>query len=136
MRYIYQQDTGIILYVVTQNKDVAQKLCAFNEWQKIGPLTGLTIPSRTDVLMNQAPIPPNFDEIQWTVVQSEWTLKRLTTLVESRHKDVNFDTTDDGVITWLRLGMTPTAALEMATKKLLGPNDAVQSDELYAIVYE
>jgi hypothetical protein len=50
MRFIiHQQQTGIVLHVVTQNNDVARELCALNAWQKIGPLQGLTEPSRNAV---------------------------------------------------------------------------------------
>lgn len=119
MRYIYQQQTGIVLYVVTQNKDVANKLCSLNEWQKIGPLQGLTNPSRRDVLLAVERLPISNGEIEWIKNDpSEWTLELLTKLVESRYENVNFDKTDDGVITWLRRGMTPLAALTIANEVL------------------
>ena len=134
MRYIYQQQTGIVLYVVTQNKDVAHQLCALNEWQKIGPLRGLTNPSRELVLDGLEPAPSKDDEVQWIHGPSKWTLELLTTLVESRYKEANFDKTDDGVITWLRLGTTPKAALEKAAQMLVGPTEALQSDDEGAIL--
>ena len=113
MRYIYQQRAGIILYVVSQNKKVGDELCALNEWQKIGPLEGLTDPSRKQVVRGQAPLPPQ-DHVPWLLNQSEWSLRRLTILVESRHTDVHYDKTEDGVIVWLQSGMTPKAALDLA----------------------
>ena len=134
MRYIYQQQTGIILYVVTQNKDVAHQLCALNEWQKIGPLQGLTKPSREAVLEGLEPVPSYYDQIQWINGQTEWTLELLTTLVESRHKATNFDKTDNGVITWLRRGMTPKAALGEATQLLVGPTESLQMDDVGVIL--
>jgi hypothetical protein len=113
MRYIYQQRAGIILYVVSQNKKVAHELCALYGWQKIGPLEGLTNPSRHAVVKGLAQIPPTDDDVPW-INQSEWTLQRLTILVESRHKIGDFEKTEDGVIVWLNEGMTPKAALDHA----------------------
>lgn len=70
---------------------------------------------------------------RWIHDHSQWTLELLTTLVESRHKDTTFDKTDTGVIQWLRLGMTPKAALEKA-RQVAGPTEALQIDVEGAIL--
>ena len=113
MRYIYQQRAGIILYVVSQNKKVADELCALNAWQKIGPLKGLTDPSRDQVVSGQAALPPE-NLVPWQQCLSQWTLKGLTLVVESRHEGVKYEKTKEGVLTWLRSGMAPKAALDYA----------------------
>ena len=113
MRYICQQNTGIVLYVVTQSEEVASALCGLNAWQKIGPLEGMTNPTREDVMNGVAPLPRN---ILWLPEISAWTLERLTILIESRYKGVHFEKTEEGVISWLSTGMTPRAALVQANR--------------------
>jgi hypothetical protein len=102
---------------VFQNKKVAHELCDLNEWQKIGPLEGLTNPSRDAVVNGLVQLPPTDDDVQW-INQSEWTLQHLTILAESHHKigDCDLKKTEDGVIVWLNEGMTPTAALDYADR--------------------
>jgi hypothetical protein len=71
MCYIYQQRAGIILYVVSQNKNVAHELCALNGWHNIGPLEGLPNPSRHAVVKGLAQLPPTDDDVPWINNQSD-----------------------------------------------------------------
>ena len=59
MRYICQQNTGIILYVVTQSEEVASALCGLNGWLKIGPMEWMTNPTRANVMNGVSPLPEN-----------------------------------------------------------------------------
>ena len=126
MRYICQQNTGIILYVVTQSEEVASSLCGLNAWQKIGPMDGMTNPTREDVMKGVSRLPQN---IKWLPEKSAWTLERLTLLIESRYKGVNFEKTEDGVISWLLTGMTPRAALVQANRVQCSSVSAMDEDE-------
>lgn len=119
MRFIYTSEQRINLYVVTQNQEVADELCRLNEWQKIGPMKGLTSPSRTEVLSGKETLPFNDDEIPWDATALEWTTEMLTKLIRSRFKpeDYIFETTDDEkTIKWVHQGMTPLAALKLASE--------------------
>lgn len=116
MRFIYTAKQRINLYVVTQNEEVADKLCRLNEWQKIGPMDGLTSPSRKDVASNIETLPSADEKIPWNAEALEWTAEQLTKLIKSRDelKEYGFEMSDDGKIEWLHDGMTPLAALKRA----------------------
>lgn len=116
MRFIYEQRQGIHLIVVlTQNQGVADELCRLNEWQKIAPLDGLTNPTRQQVRGMEATMPSDDEAIPWNPKALEWSLENLTKFIDTRFKGHDFkkageDDEKKGIITWLELGMTPTAA--------------------------
>ena len=123
MRFIYEKSQGIQLYVVTQNQFVADELCRLNKWQKIAPLTGLTNPTTQQVRDSEATMPADDEAIPWNPKALEWSLKNLTKFVDTRFKDHGFekgggDDEKEGIITWLKLGMTPTAAEQRAYQLL------------------
>lgn len=115
MRFIYTSKQRINLYVVTQNEEVAERLCRLNEWQKIGPMDGLTSPSRTDVISNIEALPSMEQKIPWDEKALEWTAEQLTKLIKSRDKlkDYEFEMEND-TIKFVKDGMTPLAALKRA----------------------
>lgn len=119
MRFIYEQRQGIHLIVVTQNPGVADELCRLNKWQKIAPLDGLTNPTRQQVRDMEATMPTDDEAIPWNPKALEWSLENLTKFIDSRFKGHGFksggeDDEKKGIITWLELGMTPTAAEQKA----------------------
>jgi len=107
MRYIYNR-WGIIVYVVTRNKEVADALCALNDYQKIGPLEGLTQPPRSVArCMGSA----NYGSapIQW--IDMNWKREEIRELLEKTFPD--FDDSSEG---WFVEGMTPIHALQVQRK--------------------
>jgi hypothetical protein len=117
MRYIYQRQAGIVLYVVTQNIDVANELCKLNAWEKIGPLNGLTNPSR-DTLLRTYSAEQKQESLMrptpWVADAATWTRHRLTVLIDLRFPGITFDKDAQGLIAWVVDGMTPTRALDWA----------------------
>jgi hypothetical protein len=124
MRFIYEQRQGIHLIVVTHNQGVADELCRLNKWQKIAPLDGLTSPTRQQVRDMEATMPTDDEAIPWNPKALEWSLENLTKFINTRFKGHGFEKSgeeDDerkGIITWLELGMTPTAAEQKAYQLL------------------
>lgn len=118
MRFIYDQHQGIHLMVVTQNPQVADRLSKLNSWQKIAPLEGLTKPTRREVRNKEAPVPGLEEDINWDPANVAWSLINLTKFIDTRFQDHGFEKNQDGVITWLRQGMTPTEAEQQAEELL------------------
>lgn len=119
MRFIYDKRQGIHLIVVTQNQDVADDLCRLNKWQKIAPLNGLTNPTRLQVQGKKAEIPGKDKDISWDPKAVEWSLEDLTKFIDNQFRGHGFekggaDSEKKDIITWLELGMTPTAAEQLA----------------------
>lgn len=109
MRCIYQKHHGIHLILVTQDKEVANHLCVLNSWQKIGPMNGLTTPTRHAV-RNKDEQMPTEDGLLWNENKLEWSLENLTKYIDSHFPKHQFPKNNEGVIKWIRKGMTPTEA--------------------------
>lgn len=99
-------------FVVTQDIGVADELCKLNQWEKISPLNGLTSPSFLEVHKKVKKLPENFQETAtpWIEDALEWEKKMLTKFVDSNFEANGFEKDNDGNITWLKEGMTPTNA--------------------------
>jgi len=94
MRYICSEEAGICVYLVTQNEIVADRLCKLNAWQKIGPLNGLTTPSRQDVLQETEPIPHEDVATPWNLTALEQNRRRLTIILTIRYPETIFEKDD------------------------------------------
>lgn len=106
MRYVFDQ-WGIMVYVATQNREVADALCALNNYQKIGPLEGLTDPPRSKAnrmgSANNGPI-----TVKWVDSKMNWKKEEIGELLKKTFAD--FD--EEGTADWWVEGMTPSMALE------------------------
>ena len=114
MRFIHQNYQGIHVFVLTQNLTVADELCKLNQWQKIAPMNGLTEPSRKAVRRQENDVPSINEPIPWLLNLLEWSLTNLTKFIDTRFAGHDFEKDEDGIITWLRTGMTPTNAEQEA----------------------
>ena len=111
-RQIYNNSFGFTLIFVTQNRQVADELCSMNQWQKIGPLPGLTEPDRWDI--DETVGPPA--KVPWTRI--EWPLERLTAMILHRFPG-KFDTdVENNKLPWLAGVQRPTKAIEKAIAKI------------------
>eukprot|EP00239_Pterosperma_sp_CCMP1384_P000590 CAMPEP_0197844414 /NCGR_PEP_ID=MMETSP1438-20131217/1398_1 /TAXON_ID=1461541 /ORGANISM="Pterosperma sp., Strain CCMP1384" /LENGTH=434 /DNA_ID=CAMNT_0043455181 /DNA_START=234 /DNA_END=1538 /DNA_ORIENTATION=- len=110
MREIAADDLGILLYIVTQDKKVAQALIDMNNWSKIGPMEGLTTPKRSEVLRNKAQVPKG--DVWTTPV---WSQGELTELV--RKEFPNLEPDRGGSYSWIEEGMVPLAVKRLAKDK-------------------
>jgi hypothetical protein len=90
-----------------------------NAWEKIGPLDGLTDPSRDTLLRTYNPEQKQeslMRPIPWVADATTWTRNRLTVLIDDRFPGTTFDKDAEGLIAWVADGMTPTTALEWANR--------------------
>eukprot|EP00854_Cymbomonas_tetramitiformis_P014722 gene14722-17397_t len=110
MRAIAVDQLGISLYVVTQKKEVAEKLLALNCWSKIGPLEGLTTPKRSEI-KKAADIP---EGASW--ISPVWTAEELSRVVSNNFPTAT--TSEDGSFPWIEVGMVPRKVLELAENNL------------------
>mmetsp|Transcript_20129 Transcript_20129/g.48125 ORF Transcript_20129/g.48125 Transcript_20129/m.48125 type:complete len:332 (-) Transcript_20129:456-1451(-) len=142
MRYIYTNKLGINLYIVTQDKEVADALCKLNSWQKIGPLNGLTKPTRNSVNELQETLSMDTDTV-WEDGLLEWNVDRLTRLIQSdpsfKVKDkageeiqFQFQVDDRGAMVFVKDGMTPTQALRIATNVMEGEDKHKEEKSILA----
>ena len=113
MRHIRNHNRGIHLVVITQNQKVADALCDLNAWQKIGPMDGISTPTRQEIReqKKQVPAPP----IVWNDQVVEWDEKHLKEFIDARFAGSKFK--KDGR-SWIVKGMTPMDAEEVALKHL------------------
>jgi hypothetical protein len=111
-RFMYERSFTVIF--VTQDLAIARDLCKLNQWQKIGPLPGLTQPERWS--LKRGELPPT--DFIWKDMQ--WTTELLTTMILKRKRfKSNFDKqVKDGVLEWLEQVSTPTAAIAAASEQL------------------
>ena len=111
-RFIYARSFTVIF--VTQDLAMAKELCKLNQWQKIGPLPGLSQPERWSLKKGELP-PANYN---WNGMQ--WTTERLTTMIMQRKRFKNKfnEQVKDGVLEWLEEVSTPTAAIAAASEQL------------------
>lgn len=93
---------------MTQSLAVATKLCAMNDWQKIGPFPAATDPCRS-MVKSWKMVPPNYE---WVPI--EWNCVLLTLVVLATYPQFRSEVEDD-VLSWLQEGQTPTTALSDAT---------------------
>ena len=114
-RQVYNNSCGFTLIFVTQNKEVAEKLCAMNRWQKIGPLPGITTPDRWSVKEEEGP--PQDEDIVWKNL--DWTTERLSVMILRKFPG-KFDSElgKNGELSWLAGIGRPTRAIEKATDRL------------------
>ena len=110
-RQIYNNHFGFTTIFVTQNKKIADTLCAMNKWQKIGPLPGLTRPNRWEAAASTPP-----DPVPWIPVT--WTAERLTIMILLRFPGKFDGEVVDKVLPWLAGTPTPTIAIEKAIQNL------------------
>ena len=111
-RFIYERSLSVIF--VTQNPDVAMELCKLNQWKRIGPLPGATIPDRWS--LKKGELPPA--EYNWKSMQ--WTMKGLTAMIlrRKRYKNKFDDQVKDHLLEWLEAVPDPTSAIVKADEQL------------------
>lgn len=130
MRHIRNNNREIHLVVVTQDPKVADELCDLNKWQKIGPMDGMSLPTRQEIRQQKAKVPS--PPIKWNNDVVEWDVQHLSQFIDVRFAGKRFKNGDDR--SWLVKGMTPMDAEEVAIKNL--ESDETNGEETWAEALE
>lgn len=123
-RFVYERKINVLF--VSQNLEVAIKLCKLNGWQKIGPLPLLTTPQRWSTFSDDEP-PSDYE---WNKNRWTWSQEQLTLLILKRERfKGKFDNhVIENTLEWLADVRTPTAAIALAYRKLSEIEESVPYD--------
>ena len=115
----------IRIVILTQKKDIANKLCRINNWEKIAPMPGSFQPLPEEK-MNEEQLP----DPDWTLLP--WKAEELKSLV----KRYFGEDLEENCFSWIKDGMNPTQTLRKVRTVRLQNREQQDTDELYSVLFD